>query len=165
MPRGTFEWLILSLVTVIAVLSIGAPLIRWADRSGSGEQQHVKPAVKTLGRAPSAESRTTRVPAPVPRPRRAVVSIRATRGEAWFSARAGSEGGRVLYEGILPRGRTLRLESRRLWIRFGAASNVDVRIDGRPSPLPLFGTFDAVVDRAGVRHDPRIYAAAAAQSP
>jgi hypothetical protein len=104
----------------------------------------------------------------VRRPRRATYSITAARGDSWLSARAGSEAGRVLFEGNIGRGETVRLRSRRVWVRFGSASYVDLRINGKLTPLPLFGTYDAYVEPRGVRPDPTVYAvgqATAAQSP
>jgi hypothetical protein len=70
----------------------------------------------------------------------------------------------VLYEGELPQGETVRLRSRRLWIRFGGASDIDLRIDGRPVRLPAFGTYDAFAGPRGIVADRKIYATAA-QSP
>ncbi len=57
---------------------------------------------------------------------RSTFAFTAARGDSWFQARAGSFGGRVLYEGKLPQGETVRLRSRRLWIRFGGASYIDL---------------------------------------
>jgi hypothetical protein len=88
----------------------------------------------------------------------------AERGDSWFQVRAGSFAARVLYEGKLMRGGTVRLRASRLWIRFGSASYLDLAIDGRRVRLPAFGTYDAFAGRQGIAADRTIYATAA-QSP
>jgi hypothetical protein len=108
-------------------------------------------------------------PPPVSRPAqrsktRSTFAFTAARGDSWLQVRAGSFGGRVLYEGKLLEGETVRLRSRRLWIRFGAASYIDLTIQGRPVRLPAFGTYDAFAMPRRVVPDRKIYATAA-QSP
>jgi len=110
-----------------------------------------RPALVAAERTPKSTPRSTFV-------------FTAARGDSWFQVRSGSFGGRVLYEGKLMRGETVRLRSRRLWIRFGAASHLDLTIDGRPVQLPAFGTFDAFAGSRGVVADRKFYATAA-QSP
>ena len=95
---------------------------------------------------------------------RSTFALTAVRGESWLQIRSGSFTGRTLYEGLLPLGETVRLRSKRLWIRFGAASHLDLTIDGRPVRLPAFGTFDAFAGPRGVVADRTDYATAA-QSP
>jgi hypothetical protein len=57
----------------------------------------------------------------------------------------------VLYEGILTSGKSISVEGARLAIRFGAAANVDLTLNGkRVAALPR-GTTDVVVTPAGVR--------------
>lgn len=63
------------------------------------------------------------------------ITIRATRGDCWLDARAISPTGRILYYGLLRRGRTLSLRGPRVWVRFGFAPNVVVRVNGRPRPV------------------------------
>jgi hypothetical protein len=65
-----------------------------------------------------------------------VTTITATRGDCWVEVRAGSSSGIVLYAATLATGDTLRFSRNRLWLRLGAASNVDVILDGRPATIP-----------------------------
>jgi hypothetical protein len=90
--------------------------------------------------------------------------LTAVHGESWLDVRSGSVRGRTLYAGLVPAGGTVRFRAKRLWVRFGAASNVRLRIDGERTPLPAFGTFDAFVGPRGVVAD-RTDHATAAQSP
>jgi hypothetical protein len=96
--------------------------------------------------------------------RRSTFAFKATRGDSWLQARAGTFGGRVLYEGKLLQGETVRLRSQRLWVRFGASSHLDLFVNGRRAWLPAFGTYDAFAGPRGVTADRKIYATAA-QSP
>ena len=57
------------------------------------------------------------------------------RGECWFSARVGSESGRVLDERVLAQGETVRLQAKRIWLSVGASGNVEVTVDGKPKEL------------------------------
>lgn len=66
----------------------------------------------------------------------ATLILAATRGDCWVEVRAGSPTGKSLYSGTLPTGRTLRFNRPRLWLRLGAASNVDIMVNGRPSAVP-----------------------------
>ena len=68
-------------------------------------------------------------------PAETVVILTAVRGESWFSARVGSENGRVLDERVLALGETVRLRGERIWLSVGAAGNVDVTVDGKPKEL------------------------------
>ncbi len=56
----------------------------------------------------------------------------AARGDCWLLVREGSEAGTILYEATLRQGASLRFARRRLWIRLGAPSNIDARLNGRP---------------------------------
>jgi uncharacterized iron-regulated membrane protein len=73
--------------------------------------------------------------------------LAATRGDCWVEARAGSATGKALYSGTLASGSTLRFNRPKLWIRLGAASNVDIMVNGRPSSVPT-GTVELTVPDA-----------------
>lgn len=57
------------------------------------------------------------------------MTVNAVRGPSWVVVRAPA--GRVLYQGMLVQGGSLRERGSALWAEFGAAGNVDVRVDGR----------------------------------
>lgn len=67
---------------------------------------------------------------------RATLAVTATRGDCWVEVRAGSAEGQSLYSGILALGNTVRFDGPQLWLRLGAASHVDVVVNGRPSAVP-----------------------------
>jgi uncharacterized protein DUF4115 len=64
------------------------------------------------------------------------LTITATRGDCWVEVRAGSATGEALYAGTLTSGRSLRFNRPKLWMRLGAASNVDVVVNGEQSTVP-----------------------------
>ena len=109
------------------------------------------------GRGPVVARRVPAVPkpaaSPAPREKSAMarVVITAARGESWLSAREDSAVGRLLYEGTLTKGRELRLAAQRVWLRLGAASNLDLTLNGRPLPRAVTGTIDVVVTPAGLK--------------
>jgi Domain of unknown function (DUF4115) len=72
------------------------------------------------------------------------VTLSAVRGDCWVSVRAGTEAGQTLYEGVLAQGDELRFRQRKLWLRLGAASNLEISVDGKPAEVPA-GTVDVVL--------------------
>ena len=79
-------------------------------------------------------------------PAQTVVVLSAVRGDSWFSARVGSETGRVLDERVLSQGESVRLRATRIWLSLGAAGNVEVTVDGKPKALSP-GTVSVVLSR------------------
>jgi hypothetical protein len=61
-----------------------------------------------------------------------VLVVRAAGGASWLAVRSPTATGRVLYEGILAQGRSLRFQGGRFWVRAGAAANLSASFDGRP---------------------------------
>lgn len=70
--------------------------------------------------------------------------LTATRGDCWVEVRSGSATGSPLYSGTLTSGRSLRFNRPKLWLRLGAASNVDIIVNGRLSSVPP-GTVELTV--------------------
>jgi Domain of unknown function (DUF4115) len=84
-----------------------------------------------------------------PAPSRVAVVLRASRGDSWISVR--SAAGRLLAERLLSAGSRVRLVGTALWIRLGAAGNVDLSRNGsRPHALPARAAV-VVVTRQGIR--------------
>lgn len=159
-PLGSFEWGVVMTGSAVVGTIVLFYAVDW-DRSALVEPELVRVEVKGTSARP-----TRAVPAPAPKvaQRRPTFAFTAARGDSWLRIRSGTFRGRTLFDGLLPLGETVRLRSQRLWIRFGAASNVELAIDGRRTPLPAFGTFDAFAGPRRVVADRKIYATAA-QSP
>jgi hypothetical protein len=158
-PLCSFEWGVV--LTGTAVVSV----ILAFYAVGLGQSARVVPELVTVevNAAATPPARVVSTPPAKAKPR-STFALTAVRGESWLQIRSGSFTGRALFEGLLPLGETVRLRSKRLWIRFGAASHLDLTIDGRRTQLPAFGTFDAFAGPRGVVADRTDYATAA-QSP
>jgi hypothetical protein len=107
--------------------------------------------VVALARSPEPATAVARPTAAPVTPARARLVLTAARGECWVSIRAGSAEGRVLYEGVVAAGERVRYSAARLWIRLGAAANVELRANGKPVDTLSAGTFDIVVTPTGVK--------------
>jgi hypothetical protein len=59
----------------------------------------------------------------------------AAHGDSWLIVRRGSADGRLLWNGILERGESLRFRGR-LWLRLGAPSSLVARLNGERAELP-----------------------------
>jgi hypothetical protein len=81
------------------------------------------------------------------RPAVSTVVLSAERGDCWLSIRVGDETGAILYEGVLAQGNSLRFKRRKLWLRLGAASNLEISVNGQPAQVPA-GTVDLLLPPA-----------------
>ena len=129
--RGVEANGILIALTAIGVVTV---IVIAAFRfSGDPAQQNVIP---NLNEGPASNVRPER-PRSVarkrvaPRPQRARLAVTAARGDCWLDVRAGSATGEELFAGTLEHGETRTFVGRRLWVNFGAPSNVDLRLNGR----------------------------------
>jgi hypothetical protein len=74
--------------------------------------------------------------------------LTASRGDSWLEVRSGSSTGTILYTGTLTAGSTKTFQAASIWVRFGAASNLDASLNGSTLALPL-GTYSALFDSGG----------------
>jgi Domain of unknown function (DUF4115)/Helix-turn-helix domain len=145
------------LITLVAVGSlavVGLVAAWYLFRDESQEARAPAPDSRSRQQAASVGTKPTRTTAPA-RPATPVVkrkkvapptrvALAAVRGDSWIEARAGGAGGALLYRGNLARGRSIRLSGRRVWMRLGAASNLDVTLNGRRAGRSLFGTVEVI---------------------
>jgi cytoskeleton protein RodZ len=115
----------------LSALVVGtvAGLAAW--QLGGGKHPVAKAPSLGLEAAAAAPTRAA-TPKPTAAKRRpSVAVVRAERGPSWIIVRVGGAGGKVLYEGILEQGRTLRFGlGHKLWMRMGRPSLLDVRVGG-----------------------------------
>ena len=138
------------LLVVGGVVPVGAPPEGPADADESAPAAAQVPVARTTHRVETVPRKErTAPPATTPaKPKPAtLVVVTASRGDSWFSARLGSENGRVLDERVLVQGESVRLEGDRIWLTVGAAGNVDVTVNGEPRAIRP-GTVELVLARA-----------------
>lgn len=144
--------LVLALL-VLNVLAFSGALVdeeTATPREPAPAQPAPPPAESDLARPadPARDEQIARQrPERTPRPTRPTLILSATRGDCWVEVRAGSAAGEALYAGTLTTGRSLRFNRPKLWLRLGAASNVDIVVNGRPSSVPP-GTVELTVPDA-----------------
>ena len=142
---GATAALLVAVVLVVAgVIPVG-PAYDPDDFSPDSFEQPqapTEPAATIAKRTTTAARTTPRAADP------ADVVLTAVRGDSWFSARVGSETGRVLDERVLAQGESVRLRAERIWLSVGAAGNVEVTVDGKPRELSP-GTVSVVLTPAG----------------
>jgi hypothetical protein len=120
---------VLAAAVLVAVV---AAVAAWRLDRASGHKQGAgsTSAPTTTGTTPPEKKRHKRhVVARLPT--RAVIV--ASRGSSWLEIRHRSLAGALIYEGTLAQGKTLRvkLTAGPVWIRFGDAPNVDLRLGGK----------------------------------
>lgn len=71
--------------------------------------------------------------------------LTAARGDSWVEIRANNPRGRILFAGVVQKGKSVVIQGARLWTRFGALGNLDVRLDGRPVHPKWTGTVETVI--------------------
>jgi uncharacterized protein DUF4115 len=144
MPSTYREKLIAAVGFGAVLVLVGLALI--VGKGGERTSTTANPPPVTTAPQPAATPPPATTTDRQPQPGDAQLVVRATRGESPLSVHADSEDGVILYEGVLARGRTVRLFSARLWIRLGAAENVDLTLNGQPverlpaGPLELIAT-------------------------
>jgi cytoskeletal protein RodZ len=157
--RSILLWIAVGAPLVIALAYVVGITLREAADGSSGDRQVTSTTRSTPRTIPNASAaskprpRSKRRQAPRKAPARPPVRLvlAATRGDSWVEARAGSPTGSVLFSGTLTDGRKVRLSGRRLWIRFGAASNLVFTLNGRPAGEELQGTVETLVTPDGIR--------------
>lgn len=94
------------------------------------------PAPTSTATTPAASAS----PAEAPPPERVRLSVVGGERPSWVEIRRSSAKGRVLYAGDVEPGQKLTFSAPRIWTRFGAAGNLEIRANGRL--VPLLGTIE-----------------------
>lgn len=104
-----------------------------------------EPAATTAAEPPTTAEEPGPPPAPV------ALLVRAAGGDCWLSVRAGSESGKLLFEGFLFEGESRRFEAKRVWMRVGNGGNLAARLNGTPLRGLPAGTGDVLVTADGAQ--------------
>lgn len=147
-------------IAVAALAAIGVVIWGNFPHSGSASQAPAARTGRSRHRSHTHSASTSVGPgstlqdaeAPPPKPIRVILT--AARADSWVQIRKGSFTGRVLYDGVVLEGQSVRLVGRRFWARFGALGNFDLTIDGRPVHPAFNGTVDTVITASAIRQVP-----------
>lgn len=82
------------------------------------------------------------------------VTLTAARDDSWVEVRRESSTGRVLFDGIVQKGKSIRVAGHRFWARFGALGNFDLTVNGRPVHPAFNGTVDTLITASAIRLAP-----------
>jgi cytoskeleton protein RodZ len=88
-------------------------------------------------------------------PRVARLVLTAARGECWVEVRRGGPTGELVFSGTIFEGDSERFAARRLWVNFGAAQNLDAKLNGKAVDRLPDGQAVVVVTSRGIRTQPR----------
>ncbi|HEY7421826.1 MAG TPA: DUF4115 domain-containing protein [Gaiellaceae bacterium] len=158
-------------MAVAAVALLGASVLIWGNfthlgpsghpaatgtesppsRTGTSKQRHH--AHTTPAQAGRGDKPKNKKPTPPP-PKAIHVILTAARSDSWVEVRLGSSTGRVLFDGVVPEGQSVRVAGRRLWARFGSLGNFDVTVNGRAVHPTLNGTVDTVITASAIEPAP-----------
>jgi cytoskeleton protein RodZ len=136
---------------LLALVGIGAlfALVIAAWKFSSSDNT---PEIPNLGGGPGTTSKAKARPAPAPqrqrvarKPVRLRLYLSATHGNCWMDVRNWSQNGRPRYTGTLELGQAKLFVGRRLWINFGAPSNLSVALNGKPTRIPGSGLSTTVL--------------------
>jgi helix-turn-helix protein/uncharacterized protein DUF4115 len=124
---------VMRLLGVVAVVGAVAGLAAW-QLGGSTQTAAKPPAIGAQDAAaalPRTKPQAKPTPAPVVQARPVYAVFNASRGRSWVLVRVGGANGKVLYQGILEQGESLRFGvTQNLWVRMGRPSLLDVRLAG-----------------------------------
>jgi Helix-turn-helix domain/RodZ C-terminal domain len=129
-PRTRRRGLLRMVGLTAVVVGTVAGLAAWQLGGGTHTVAQA-PAIGAEDAAAAPKPAVEPTPAATPKPRAIFAVVRAPRGRSWITVRVGDENGKVLYEGILEQGKTLRFGlGQKLWMRMGRPWLLDVRLGG-----------------------------------
>jgi len=152
--------IVVLLLGVVAAALVAVGVVLWRDSTHHRSVSQA-PAVTTdpgksrsatpthVERGGTSTSQDTKA-SPSP-PRSIHVTLTAARSDSWVQIRRNNSTGRVLYDGVVSEGRSIRFVGPRFWARFGALGNFDLTVDGRPVHPSFSGTVDTVITAATIR--------------
>jgi hypothetical protein len=151
-PETTTERVVFA-VGLAVVAALVFLIVTDRKQSGSAAPRLRTGTISTLTGAPTTTALpTTTSPASLPPVRTGSHPARlrlTARASTWLSVHRNSPGGDLLFEGTLAAGSTKTFAGTAFGVRFGAAANVEARLNGRPLSLPG-GTYSTTITRAGV---------------
>ena len=134
-----------------AALPVAAGVLIWLLTTGGSHSSRAGTTASTVIPPTTASSQPNTgaiLQQPVAPAHVVIAAAPGSRG-SWIEVRLGSATGRLIFSGVVKDGDSRRYTARRLWVRFGAAGNVGVAVNGKP--VPLMGTLETVMTARGAR--------------
>lgn len=123
------------LLALTAIVLVTALVIAAWKFGGAGDES-VRGLQKAAATPPARQVGPKTIAAPSNKPGRALLVVRAVKGDSWMEVRAGSGTGKRLYRGTLERGQSQRFTEKRIYVAFGSPENVNVKVNGLSMRLP-----------------------------
>ncbi len=147
------NFVVVALAGIVAVTIL--VVVAFAFGNGGRSEPQVTPAAtgkaKTSAKTPRTQRSRAAGERKRSRPRIARLALTAARGDCWIEVRKRSATGELVFSGTMYTGQVERFSGKRLWVHFGAADNVDARLNGhRVSSLPS-GQAIVLVTPRGIR--------------
>jgi Domain of unknown function (DUF4115) len=153
-PETRGEWIVFGLAlcglgVIVALIVLkethtAVPLVHSEGRSAG-----ITAGFATTANTTTTATGDTGTTAPSGAPAGARLVLTASRGDTWIAVRSGSARGPVVFQGTLAKGSSKTFIDPTIWVRFGAASNVDALLNGKPLGLPV-GTVSIVITPHGL---------------
>jgi RodZ C-terminal domain len=139
---------VLGLVAIAALVLV---IVGSRHGSASGTPRSTPPVALSQSTSAAPRTATTQITPATTASTSTEVELALTADQdSWVEVRAGSATAAVLFSGTLSSGTKKTFRSASLWARFGSASNLAAKLDGKPLELPA-GTYSAVFDPSGFR--------------
>jgi hypothetical protein len=131
------------IVIAAAILIAGVFAVHGGMSDGSTKGAATPATPKHGSGAVVASAPTTHGATVAAAPADARLEVEGVGSGSWLEVRVGSANGRVLFSGVVHDGGHRRFHARRLWVTFGAASNLAITVNGVAQRLQ--GTVEALV--------------------
>jgi cytoskeleton protein RodZ len=125
-PTGLFSlW-----VGLACLLLAGSAVLYLTGGSGGGHATPPSPTSHARSSVTTTTTSATQSPPPA-QPAGVRMTVTAAQGSCWLEARRGSASGALLVERTLAPGQAVHLHGRRVWLRLGDPTSVQLRVNGR----------------------------------
>jgi cytoskeleton protein RodZ len=141
---GFFRTGLVGAIVVIAAVAA----VAWKLDGSSTPQTRATPPATPRHHVTAPKATTPKAKPAVSHPSVAVLT--ATRDDSWVIVRVGGPTGKIVYQGILAQGKTLRYGLKQaLWVRMGRPSALDVRVGAKPVAGLPSSPANVLLTRAG----------------
>ena len=127
---------LLGLAAIGALFALVIAAWKFSDSNNTPAIPNLANTTTTTNAKPAAPRKQHRQKSTPARPVRFRLYLNATHGNCWMEIRNWSVNGRAVYTGTLELGQAKFFRARRLWINFGAPSNLSIALNGKPVTVP-----------------------------